>query len=243
MTVTWIFRGKWRLAFLCCLITFFSAPAFGFCFRPHASVACDFLNNDAVFTGRVISTRAVVGGGYFVGYYYRLRVFRVFRGPRKKVIEVYTANDSARYPLDMNGKYLIFASRNKGRLQIYGCDDNTPLSKAKDLIRKIERMKIPRDGIIEGRVVLHGAGSGVGVPGIQIIVSGKDRTYKLTTDRQGWFRIHVPPGGPYWVEAKSTPAHPIEAYDLNYGGNPNLFGVEAGKCMGFEFVANSEGKY
>lgn len=238
MTVTSIFRGKWKLAFLCCLITFFSAPAFGFCYEPQASVACDFLNNDAVFTGEVISVKAMKGNGSIVGYHYRLRVLRVFRGLRQRVIEVYTWDDSGGYFLDVNKEYLIFASKYKNQLWISNCDDNAPLSKAKDLIRIIEGMKIPRDGIIEGRVVLYHGGSGLGVPGIQIVVSGKYGTYKLTTDRQGWFRIHVPPG-PYWVEAKSTPAHPIEAYDMNYGGNPNMFGVEAGKCMGFEFVANS----
>lgn len=217
---------------------FSSVPVFGFCFQPHPSAACDFLNSDAVFTGKVISVRTVTAGGFINGWYYRLHVLRLLRGPHTKVIEVYTANDSGRYPLDPNRKYLIFATKRKGRFFIGNCDDNAPLSQAKALIRKIQGIKIPQDGIIEGRVILHYVDSGIGVPGIKVIVGGKGAKYRLTTNRQGWFRVHVPPG-PYWIKVEPTPAHPIKAYDLNYGGNPNNFGVEAGRCAGFEFVANS----
>ncbi len=236
-----ILGGRWWLTplFCLCLMVLFGAPAFGFCFEPHPSLACEYLDSDVVFTGKVLSVRSGGTGDYVSGWYYRLGVLRVFRGPHKKVIEVYTGNDSARYQLDLNKRYLIFADKYKDQLVITNCDDNIPLSGAKELIRKIERMKITLDGIIEGRVVLPYVGpDNSGVSGIEVLVKGEGKRYKLTTDRWGWFRVLVPPGT-YSVRAVSTPSHPIKAYDLNYGGNSDMFSVVAGKCAGFEFVANS----
>lgn len=235
---------RWLVPLCClCLMVSFSGPSFGFCFQPHPSLGCEFLDSDAVFTGKVLSVRSEDASGYISGWHYRLEVLRVFRGPHKKVIEVYTGNDSARYPLDLNRRYLIFADKYRDRLVITECDDNTPLSEAKKLIRKIEMMKIPRGGIIEGRVVSHYVGPrNRGVAGVKVLVSGKGKTYRLTTDRRGWFRVLVSPGV-YSVTAVSTPAHRMEAFDLNYGGNPNMFRVRAGRCAGFEFVADSYYNY
>ena len=242
-----ILRAIVRLASLSCLILFCSATAFGFCLEPHPSVACEFLDSDAVFTGKVISVRPVEDQGYPTGWYYQLSVIRLFRGPQKKVIEVYTGNDSGRYPLDLGKQYLLFASGrygpapDKGELTIGNCDDNAPLAEAGKLISEIEKIQIPRDGIIEGHVVLNGI-PGKGVQGVKVSISGTGGRYKLTTDQQGWFHVHVP-HGQYSIDVESTPAHEVEAFDLNYGGNPDLFPVDAGKCAGFEFITDPKYKY
>lgn len=231
--------GKWRLASLCCLILFFSAPAFGVCREPHPTVACDFLNSDAVFSGKVLSTRTVNDGDAFE---YRVSVLRLFRGPHNDVIDIYTGNDSGGYRLELNREYLLFAYTYKDQLWISNCDDSVPLSEAKELIRKIQGITIPKDAIIDGRIILNYVPSDKGVPGIKVFIRGESRVYRLTTDQQGWFHLHVPPGS-YSVEAESTPAHPLVAYDLNYGGDPKKFAVKAGRCAGFEFVANPTYNY
>jgi hypothetical protein len=115
MTARPISWGKCRLRPLCCLILFSGAPAFGFCFEPHPTVVCDFLNSDAVFSGKVLSLQTVNGGDAFK---YRVSVLRLFQGPRNEVIDVYTGNDSARYTLDLNREYLIFASTYRDQLWI-----------------------------------------------------------------------------------------------------------------------------
>lgn len=236
-----------RLVPIFCLALLFGAPSFGFCPEPHASVACEFLNSDAVFTGKVISIRPIKEQGWPTGWYYRLSVLRLFRGPKKKVIEVYTGNDSGRYPLDLGKEYLIFASMahdanpNKGELTIYNCEDNELLSDAGKLISEAEKIQIPQGGIVEGRVVSRNVG-GQGVPGVEVVVNGRDGAHRLATDQQGWFRLEVP-HGQYSIDIKSTPARQITAFDLNYGGNPNLFPVDAGKCAGFEFIADPQYKY
>lgn len=183
--------------------------------------------------------QTVNGGDAFE---YRVSVLRLFRGPHNKVIDVYTGNDSGGYPLDLGREYLFFAYTYKDQLWISNCDDSVPLSEAKELTREIQAIAIPSDAIIEGRVILNYVPSNKGVAGIKILVRGEHRTYRWTTDQEGWFHLHVPPG-PYSVEAESTPADRIVAYDLNYGGNPNKFVVKAGRCAGFEFVANPIYKY
>lgn len=227
-------------AAICFLIT----PAFGFCLQPHGSVACDFLNSDAVFTGRVISVRSVQWetDDATNDYDYRLSVLQLFRGPHEKIIEVYTANDSGGYYLDVGKEYLIFASsNNEKRLEISNCDDSAPLSEAEDIISQIEKIAVPRDAIVEGQVALYQIPADQGLAGAQIVIRSGGKTYTTTTDEKGWFRIHVPPGA-YSAEVKATPAHPITNYDLSYDG-PGRFAVKAGRCAGLQFVANSRYKY
>lgn len=216
-------------------------PAFGFCFQPHPSLACDFLNSDAVFTGRVISVRPVEKDGSIDGYYYRLSVRQLFRGPHEKVIEVYTGNDSGGYYLDSGKEYLIFASAFKGGLQIGNCDDSAPLFKAGETIRQIQKLAIPKDGIVEGQVALHQIPSEQGLAGVQILIRGGGKTYTVTTDDTGWFQVHIPPGA-YSAEPKSTPAHSIVAYDLSYD-HPEGFSVKAGRCADLQFVADPKYTY
>jgi hypothetical protein len=230
---------KLKLTSLCFLILFFSTPSFGFCFEPHRTVTCDFLNSDAVFIGKVLSMHSVKQGDAFE---YRIRVIRQFRGTVKEVIAVYTGNDSGEYQLDLKEEYLIFASEYKNQLWVSNCDDSVPISKASDLLREIKKIEIPRDGIVEGRIALNYVPSNNGLPGVKVLIRGEGKTYGSTTDPQGWFRLHVLPGS-YSLETASTPAHPIIPYDLNYGGDSKRFVVKAGRCAGFEFVANSINKY
>lgn len=153
------------------------------------------------------------------------------------MIDIYTGNDSGGYRLDLNKEYLFFAHKDKDQLWISNCDDSVLLSKAKKLVREIKEIAIPQDAIVDGRVILSYVPSNRGVHGIKILIRGEGRTYRLTTDQQGWFHLHVPSGS-YSVEAESTLAYRIIAYDLNYGGDPKKFTVKAGRCAGFEFVAN-----
>ena len=236
-------RGIRKLAFLWSVMLFLSTAAFGFCLQPHPSIACDFLNSSAVFTGRVISVHMVEKDGSTDGYYYRLSVLQMFRGSREKIVEVYTGNDSGGYYLDLGKEYLIFASRdpNNSQLTISNCDNNAPLADASKLISEIQKVRISQDGIIEGLVVLHYVPN-KGVPGIMVTIKGKDKNgknkrYRLTTDRQGSFRARVPQGM-YSIDIESTPSRRIVTYDLNYGGNPDIFSVHAGRCVGFEFIAD-----
>lgn len=230
-----------KLVPACFGLLMLAMPTFGFCFQPHPTVQCDFLDSDAVFIGKVTRVRAITADGFTDGWYYDLHVIRLFRGPSTDVIEVYTGNDSGRYPLEVAKEYLIFASINEGKLTIGNCDDSAPLSQANAIIRQIQKLAIPKDAIVEGQVALHLIPSEKGLAGVQILIRGKGKTYAATTDDKGRFSIHVPPGA-YSAEAKPSPGHSIVDYDLSYDG-PDRFAVKAGHCAGLQFVADTAYKY
>ena len=112
-----------------------------------------------------------------------------------------------------------------------------PISKAKTAIQGFERIKIPKDGRIEGLVTLYYWPSGKYLPGVEILIRGDGRVYRAVTDKKGWFHLLVPPGA-YSARAKSTRAHPIIPYGLSYA-NPMQFHVKPGRCAGLQLIANS----
>jgi len=224
---------------------FLATPASGFCFQPHPSVACNFLNSDAVFTGRVISVRPTEKDGSIDGYYYRLSVLQLFRGPHEKIIEVYTGNDSGGYYLDSGKEYLIFASTSKGELQIGNCDDSAPLSEASQTIRELKRLRIPKDAEIEGRISFEAEGgidfsrspyAGTHVNRMHVVIRGTAKTYTVTCNHAGWFRLHVPPGN-YSADIQPVAHWSIHPFDLSID-DPDHFVASTGHCSGLQFIAS-----
>jgi hypothetical protein len=146
-----------RLAALAFALLLSTLKSFGWCPPPGPTVACDFLNSDAVFVGKVISTRVVSTLGEEIdGWLYDVRVQELFRGPRTKTIEVFTENTSGRFPLEVGKQYLLFAAEFDGRLTIDCCGNSAELPEAQAAIRDLHGLKIPKDAAIEGRVSRSG---------------------------------------------------------------------------------------
>lgn len=215
-------------------------PSFAHCFQPDPTLACEFLNSDAVFVGTVNSARAAPpqGAEGVDGWLYDVTVQELFRGPRRKIIEVFTENSSGSFPLDVAKKYLLFADEEDGRLTVTDCGNSSLESNAQEAIRELRRLEIPKDAAIEGRISFSGIpDSGAHTPAIQVIIRGNGRTFKATSDREGWFHIHVPPGK-YSAEVQQIPHWDITPYATSYE-NPNHFEARKRHCSGLQFVANA----
>lgn len=227
-----------KLSLLAWAALCFAIPCAGVCPQPNPSVACEFMNSDAVFVGTVISARPVPPSGEeYDGWLYDLTVQKLFRGPRDKVIEVFTENSSGRFPLDVGKQYLLFASTTNGRLEITNCGNSAALPKADEAIRRLEGVKIPKDAEIEGRIGFSGIpDSGTHVIGIHVIIHGDGRTFRASSDRNGWFHLRVPPGN-YSAEIEQNPKWDFTPYDLSYD-NPSSFIARKGQCSGLQFLAN-----
>ena len=147
-----------KLTAFTCALLFPAFSSFGFCPQPDPTVACEFLNSDAVFVGTVVSARAVPprGAAELDGWLYNLTVQDLFRGPRTRTIEVFTENSSGRFPLDVAKEYLLFADEQDGRLTITCCGNSAELPKAQEAIRELRRLEIPKDAAIEGRISFSG---------------------------------------------------------------------------------------
>jgi hypothetical protein len=82
----------------------------GVCPVPKIRVNGEFFKASAVFVGKVTSVRVVPDRGNDLGgWLYRLRVEDTFRGPVRDELTVFTENASARFPLEVNREYLLFA--------------------------------------------------------------------------------------------------------------------------------------
>jgi hypothetical protein len=224
-----------KLTALACVLLFAARTSCGFCLQPDPTVRCEFLNSDAVFVGTVILEHTSTQEGDPIdGWIYRLTVHELFRGPRTKTIEVYTGNDSARFPLKVGKEYLIFASIFEGQFEITSCGNSALLPKAAKAIGELRKLKIAEDAEIEGRFSNGIPDSGLHRSGIVVNILGGGRTFRTVSDRNGRFHLHVPPGI-YSAEAQPIPGWTIISYDLNYD-DPQHFEARKGHCSGLQFL-------
>lgn len=204
-------------------------PASGFCPPPHPRVSAEFFKSDAVFVGTVVSEHTQQDDG---GWFYRLRVQKIYRGPVRKSITVYTENSSGRFPLDVGRQYLLFAYLFQGELTIDNCGNSALLSEAKDFIRQLEQLKNPGPtGEIEGHVIAY---SDEDVSRIRVVAHRGKTSYSAFTDQNGWFHMRVLPGR-YSLRGKSSHLT-VYAYDLSYDG-PDDFVVHRGSTAELQLVA------
>jgi hypothetical protein len=221
---------------------FFSLPSSAFCMQPNPTVVCEFLNSDAVFVGTVISARDEPsmrkGDVAPEGWIYRLTVQRLFRGPNSKIIEVYTENASARFPLEVGKQYLLFAERFRGRLVIEGCGNSALVSEAKQSIEKLVKLEIPEDAVIEGRIGLQGIPDiDPHTPGVVVVIRGEGGTFRAVSDSNGWFHVNVPPGM-YSAKVQQKQGQKITPFDLS-SDNPDHFLARKGHCSELQFRDDS----
>ena len=228
-----------KLIAMACALLCSTHPISAHCFRPAPALVCEFLNSEVVFVGTVIAVRAAPpqGAAGVDGWLYDLTVQELFRGPRRKTVEVFTENSSESFPLDVARKYLLFADEENGRLTITNCGNSSLESNAQEVLRDLRRLGIPKNAAIEGRISFAGIPeSGTHMPVIQVIIRGEGKTFKATSDWAGWFHVHVPPGK-YSAEVQQIPQWNIAPSPHSYD-NPNLFDARKGRCSELQFRAD-----
>lgn len=214
-------------------ISFFLFPqcVHASCPVPGLRPSGEYFKSDVVFTGTVISVRYAdsdVGG-----WFYRLRVGKVFKGPLQDEFTVYTEDSSARFPLTKDETYLLFSYKRHGRLEIDNCGNSDLLSKSAASVSSIDDIPgSPPYGVIEGWVA--GESAGVDVSGVRVIVHGHSKDYIATTDKNGWFSFRAPVGS-YKVDFSSG------EYYLNGGDDfwydPKHCTLHAGETASLQFVS------
>jgi hypothetical protein len=174
------------------LWTIFSVvAAYAICPVPEIKANGEFFKADLVFTGEVLSQRYTERGDDS-GWYYRIRVMNLLKGPVLEEVTVYTEDSSIRFPLEIGHDYLLFAYRWHGRLEIDACGNSTLLSEAADSISRIHSIPRTQDGEIEGWLARETAG--IDLSGIHVVIRGGSRVYRLLTDTQGYFHFRAPAG-------------------------------------------------
>ncbi|HUN58911.1 MAG TPA: hypothetical protein VMU41_12420 [Candidatus Binataceae bacterium] len=221
--------------------------ASAFCLQPDPPRVCsELFTADSVFVGTVVSSKYIPNetpDGYD-GWTYRLKVAKVYRGPRKKIISVFTENASAKMPLTVGDKYLLFAAYHASYgLEIYGCGNSGEFPHARATAIEVERVlrnaKFASTGNIGGLVQTYGAG-GDPLPAVKMIAQSDVHQYSGITGKDGWFHIQVPPGR-YRVTAEPSKAIDedwlVSPGDLSFE-RPNDLEIKAGQCADLEFTAS-----
>lgn len=164
---------------------------FALCPHPNIKANGEFFKADLVFTGEVLSQRYVERGDN-AGWYYRIRLLHVLKGPTLKEVTVYTEDEVSRFPLEIGRDYLLFAYRGGGRFWIDSCGNSALLSEAAESIARIQNIPKTPDAEIEGW--LFSPTSRVDLSGIHVVIRCGPRVYNLLTDNQGYFHFRAPPG-------------------------------------------------
>jgi len=212
-------------------ILLIAASSPGVMLLPNPRVCAEYFKSEAVFSGKVLSVTnvdTVIDGEKFcAGYRYRLKMYRVFRGPQTNSIEIFINNDSGRYLMDVGKEYLLFAYRESDYLTIYCYGNSCLLSEAKKKIRELGEIPKRDHGEVEGLV-----GPEPGLANVRVTIVGKDISYSALTDSTGYFRVRVKPGHykaviePQRIDSRT---YEFSAYDLSYD-DPNSFSVPKGGC-------------
>ena len=165
-----------------------------YCPVPQIRANGEYFKSDAVFIGTVVSVRKKPDENRNLGgWFYDLQAEKIFRGQPTDKFQVYTEDSDIRFPLETNHKYLLFAYRRRGRLEIDSCGNSALLSAAAGSLRRLERLsRAESPAEIEGRVGPETGG--IDVSGIRVSFRNRSKVYSAITDKDGWFRVRVPPG-------------------------------------------------
>ena len=228
-------RTPFLPVFLIFAATFSHPPVSrAYCPVPEIRANGEFFKSDAVFIGTVLSIRETPDTDNNVGgWFYRMKVEEMFRGPVTIVITVYTENSSARFPLEKGRKYLLFAYKQNSRLEIFGCGNSALLSEAADALTRLKNLRAgEQPSEIEGWVVAETGG--IDVSGVLVTVKRQSKSYTAVTDKDGWFHFPAPPGR-YKLDLSS------KEYYLNGGDDfwykPEGFVLHAGECASLQAVS------
>jgi Carboxypeptidase regulatory-like domain len=232
---------------LCCfcfasplfLIFFLSWPrlTFASCPTPDIKPNGEFFKATLVFTGKVLSVRKVEDTEKEIGgWFYRMRVTEIFRGPIRREFTVFTEDASNRFPLDSNGEYLLFAYNWHHRLLIDICGNSALLSEAGDslqTLRDLRAGKLPTE--IEGD--LFSPNPKADLSGVIVTIRSKTKIYTATTDKDGRFHRQLPPGK-YRVDFASKEYYAQGDDDFWY--DPDHFYIHPGECASLQLVSVRE---
>lgn len=200
-----------------------------------------YFRSDAVFVGQVTATKTVPDDGDKEGgWIYTLKVIKPYLGAAQPTIDVFTANDSGRLRLDDGKKYLLFASKEDGRLTIAYDRISSEVPAAKQALKDLDKImarKTGDGGDLYARAVRRPfRDDSGGVAGVHVTVQGEKGKFEAITNRKGWIHLHVP-AGQYTGIADATGLS-FKPYDLSWN-DLDKFSIEDGSCAETLIVVDS----
>jgi hypothetical protein len=96
-----------------------------------------------VFVGTVVSERYEPPTKYFdqEGTTYTVRVDEPIKGQLQRTIRIFSENSSARWPMQVGTKYLLFVYRDSGRAIVDSCGNSEVYTASSLQLREVRRLK------------------------------------------------------------------------------------------------------
>ena len=223
------------------LLLFFSGflppVASAYCNTLPRLVCAEYANSKAAVIAKLIQTQHFSPPDRQDWFIYTLETRKLLRGTIAGTFRVYEENSSGRatFYWTKGESYLLFLNPGKdGTWWLYGCGNSTVLRNAGTILKVIESLKARKGGLIEGLVAQHEGGTHR--EGVRIVVEDQNtnRRYKVMTNSDGRFKVHVPAG--YYVVRASLPGWSFARdYIMSYE-EPHFFQFEDVGCAQVQFV-------
>ncbi len=211
---------------------------FGLCSVPQPrSVCAELYHSDVVATANLVSVREVGEGA---GYFYTLTARRVFRGQIPVRFRIWEENSSSRATFDwkLRGDYVLFLwySKHDRAWLIDGCGNSGPLERSAAVVAAIRKPQNQRGTALVEGLASKTSTSVAPIVNVVVTAQGNGRTFTAITNKQGRFRLRLPPGT-YRLVAKSRSFTFGKPELLSYE-NPNRLVLLAGSCAQVQFTAD-----
>jgi len=214
------------------LLLVMGRQAFAFCLAPQLLVSDEYYVSQLVFTGVVLSAHHVGDPNdvdFYTGTHYRLRVDHWYRGTHVDYVTLYSENSTARFEMEKQHRYLIFANKTEEGWFVDNCGNSVDISKSTAALNGLKKLPL-HQSFIYGDVFPY-SGPMTCDP-MQLTVHSANLTKTATVRHDCSFRLDVPPGD--YSALLVWKGATIPAYDDPYK-NSYCFTVPAGGSAGLAF--------
>ena len=97
---------------------------------------------DVVAIGTVVSEKRVPESSpeaYDDGSVYRFRIEETLRGHRYKTLDLFSENTSARFPMDIGRRYLVFVTKARRNFGVSNCGNSGALSERSLILEEVRK--------------------------------------------------------------------------------------------------------
>jgi hypothetical protein len=227
-------RTVWLLLSALSLLAF-TRQAYAFCFAPQLQVSDEYFISDFVITGTVVSNRYEKDPqdpDSLTGTFYTIRVVKTWHGKAPESLTLYSENSTARFPMRVDGTYILFVTKSdNGKWIIDNCGNSGLLPSANKVLSALRALPL-RQSFIYGDVYQSWKTENAPCPPMQLRFESSQWRGNTNVRSDCKFRLNVPPGSYRATLYRKSTAVPSN--DLNYK-DPYCFEVPMGGSAGIAF--------
>lgn len=230
-------RLHWKCALRVVLAVFalltFGGEALAFCFAPILRVSDEYFSSDLVLTGTVTASRNIVDPTdpeSWTGTFYTVQVSTVYRGNAPKLLEIYSENSTARFPMKQHKLYVLFLQKEPDKTWgVDNCGNSGEFALSAATMAQLKQMPL-KHSYVYGDVYSYDPYFKCGQMWVTIQSKGVTKTTSVSDSCS--FQIEVPSGD--YRASLIWKGSEVPANDINYK-DVYCFTVPKGGSAGIAF--------